>query len=75
MEIIILTGEEVARTLKISREQAYDRLERGEIPAYRDGRSWKIPKRLLTEYVESKALREAKERKEVQEMYREEKEI
>lgn len=37
------TVAEVSRKLKISTSTLYKKLEKGEIPAFKFGRSWKIP--------------------------------
>jgi excisionase family DNA binding protein len=49
----VLTPEDVAVRLGIGRNQAYEAIARGDIPALRLGRRWLIPRaafeRLLTE--------------------------
>ena len=53
----ILTPEEVAEALRIGMNAMYDKLRLGEIHGFRNGRSWRISKESLIEYVrkESKA--------------------
>lgn len=47
----ILTIEEVMEILYIGRNYAYKLLNNGEINAFRVGRSWRIPRKSLEEYV------------------------
>ena len=47
----ILTASEVAEILYIGKNAIYDLLNSGELPAFRIGRSWKIPRSGLEEYV------------------------
>ena len=48
----VMTPEDVAARLGIGRNQAYEAIQRGEIPALRFGRRWLVPRvafeRLLT---------------------------
>jgi excisionase family DNA binding protein len=43
----VLTVDEVAQLLRISRTAAYEAVNRGEIPAVRIGRRWLIPRAAL----------------------------
>lgn len=61
----IYTAKEVSRILKESPAVTLDKLRRGEIPAYREGRYWRIPETLLEAYVRNRALRETETRKEI----------
>lgn len=63
MEKLVFTAVEMARALAITDARALELLRSGEIPAYREGKNWKIPKTLLLKYVEDKAIAEAKERR------------
>lgn len=47
----ILTVQELMDALNIGRNSAYDLLNRGEIAAFRIGRSWKIPKDSVIHYI------------------------
>lgn len=53
----ILTPSEVAELLYIGKNTIYDLLNSGEIPAFRIGRSWKIPRNSLEEYITQKCRR------------------
>lgn len=50
----ILTVEEVCELLYIGRNTAYTLLNSGELPAFRIGRVWKIPRDALMKYIEEK---------------------
>lgn len=67
----IYTAKEVSKILKERPADTLDKLSRGEIPAYREGRYWRIPDRLLSVYIEKKALSESSARKEVYEKSKE----
>lgn len=63
MEPIVYSAAETAKVLKIAPKVVYEMLEKGEIPAYKIGeKNWKIPKKLLLEYINSRALEEARDR-------------
>lgn len=47
----ILTVEELAEALKIGASQAYKIVRTGKIPAFKEGRDWKITKQALIAYV------------------------
>lgn len=63
MERLIYSATEAAELLGTRPNTIQRLLESGEIPAYRDGKNWKIPKTLLLKYIEDKAIAEAKERR------------
>lgn len=63
IEPLVYTAAEAAQALRVSPDSVLRRLERGEIPGKREGTGWKIPKTLLQAYIESEAIKEAKERK------------
>lgn len=60
---LVLTAQEAAKALRESPKTTLDKLESGEIPAYREGTHWKVPVKLLERYIENKALTETKERR------------
>lgn len=47
----ILTVEDLAEALRIGVSQAYRIVRSGKIPAFKEGRDWKIAKQALTAYV------------------------
>ena len=51
----IMDVKEVAEALLIGKNQAYKLLDIGDLRAFRIGRTWKIPKKKLEEYVLNKA--------------------
>ncbi len=53
-EIEVLTVEEVANLLKLSKITIYRLIKTGEIPAYKIGASWRINKKDLELYIEAK---------------------
>jgi len=63
MEKLILTATEASKVLSTTPSKVLAMLQVGEIPAYRDGKNWKIPKTLLQKYVEERALEETERRK------------
>ena len=65
MENLIITPDEAARLLRESKQHVMDSLNAGDIPAYKVGANWKIPIRTLQNYIENKALQEARARKEI----------
>lgn len=67
VEPIVYSQQDAAKALKCNVDAVRDKLMRGEIPAYKDGTYWKIPKTLLQAYVENEAIREAKERRKAHE--------
>ena len=53
MDVIeILTVKELARILKITRQQVRKMIRSGEIPAVKVGREWRIPREYLNELIE-----------------------
>ena len=64
MERLVVTPREAAKMLFASLDTVNAKCHSGEIPAYRDGRNWKIPIAGLEEYVVDKAKEEAMERRE-----------
>ncbi len=53
-KIDVLTVDEVAKLLKLSKITIYRLIKTGEIPAYKVGASWRINKEDLEAYIESK---------------------
>lgn len=64
---LIVSAAEAAKLLKTDTHTVHKKLRTGEIPAYREGTNWKIPIDLLKATIESKAIEEAKERRELYE--------
>lgn len=52
----LLTVAEAARMCRISRNAAYKAIERGELPAVRFGKLFRIPRKALEELLDSKAV-------------------
>lgn len=63
MDRIVFTATEAAEVLGTRPNRIQELLEAGEIPAYKDGRNWKIPCTLLQKFIEDRAIAEAKERR------------
>ncbi len=53
-KIDVLTVDEVAKLLKLSKITIYRLIKTGEIPAYKIGASWRVNKEDLENYIESK---------------------
>lgn len=68
MDVLIYSANEAAKVLRTDPSTIYKKLEKGDIPAYKEGANWKIPKSLLAAYIENMALVEAKGRREIHEM-------
>lgn len=51
---LILVPEEVSQILRISIGEVYKLLKNGEINAYRVGKTWRIPKPNLQQYIQTK---------------------
>ena len=63
MEKLIYSAREAAKVLGTGNDKVQSLLKKGEIPAYREGRNWKIPKKSLEAYVEERARKETERRK------------
>jgi len=63
MENLVYTSAEVAEILRTRPNTIIDMLNSGELPAYREGRNWKIPRECLERYIVTKAMKETKERR------------
>lgn len=64
---LVIPASEAAKLLGTDNNVVQKMLERGEIPAYREGRNWKIPMDLLKATVENRAIKEAQERRRLHE--------
>ena len=64
---LVISASEAAKLLGTDNNVVQKMLERGEIPAYREGRNWKIPVDLLKATVENRAIKEAQERRRLHE--------
>ena len=62
-EVLIYTPEQVARALQTNKGTILDQCQRGEIPAYREGRNWKIPIDSLRDHLRERAVAESKVRR------------
>ena len=51
---LVLTVEEAARILRVSRAFAYELLNRGELPCIRLGRRILVPRRALERFIEER---------------------
>ena len=51
----ILTVDEACEALRIGYNAMYSILNNGELKAYRNGRTWRIPKEALKKYVAERA--------------------
>lgn len=51
----ILTVDEACEALRIGYNALYGILSSGELKAYRNGRTWRIPKEALKKYVTERA--------------------
>ena len=60
---LVIPASEAAKLLGTDNNVVQKMLERGEIPAYREGRNWKIPVDLLKATAENRAIKEAQERR------------
>jgi excisionase family DNA binding protein len=47
----VLTGDEVAAILRVSRDTVYRLSARGELPGRKVGRIWRFPKSAIEEYL------------------------
>lgn len=63
MEKMVMTVTDVSKVLSTSVHTIHEQLKAGEIPAYREGRNWKIPVSLLEQYICDRALKETEKRR------------
>ena len=47
----VLTVEEAAEALRIGYNAIYELLNNGKLKAYKNGRTWRIPRTALTQYI------------------------
>ena len=47
----ILSPEEAAEALRIGENAIYELLNEGKLKAYKNGRTWRVPKEAVKEYV------------------------
>lgn len=47
----ILTVEEACEALRVGYNAMYDLLNTGKLKAYKNGRTWRIPRAALTQYI------------------------
>lgn len=59
---LVVSKLEAQQMINTSSENMLRLLEKGEIPAYKTGRNWKIPVKCLEDYVIEKALEETRGR-------------
>lgn len=65
MERLVVTPDEARILLREKSETIYKMLKDGTIPAYKSGKTWKIPLKTLEQYIENKAICEARARREM----------
>ena len=51
----VLTGDEVAKLLRVSRDTVYRLATRGQLPARKVGRIWRFSKDAIRKYVEGES--------------------
>ena len=56
MDTLLLTAEQAAEALAISRSKIYELLAAGDLPSIQIGRCRRIPARALTDFVQDLAL-------------------
>ena len=47
----VLSAEEAAEALRIGENAIYELLNEGKLKAYKNGRTWRVPKEAVKEYV------------------------
>ena len=67
MEKLVVSATEAAKLLKVRPGLLIAQLEAGEIPAYKEGTTRKIPADLLRATIENRAIKEAQERRRLHE--------
>ena len=63
MEQLNVSMAEAAKLIGIQKSMMQMLLESGEVPAWREGRNWKVPVTGLVKWNEERAVREAAERR------------
>ena len=56
LDLRAMTPDEVARRLSVTRLTVYRLLKRGEIPAFKVGRQWRVKREILDDWIEEKSL-------------------
>lgn len=51
----VLSAEEAAEALRVRENAIYRLLNEGKLKAFRNGRTWRIPKDALKEYIKEQA--------------------
>lgn len=54
MENLLISIEELQDTLCIGKNTAYDLLRSGEVPCFKIGKTWKIPRQGVLDYINNK---------------------
>ena len=67
MNRLVCSPAEAAEALATSPNKVRELLEHGDIPAYKEGRNYKIPITLLESYIVERAFTETERRKNVEE--------
>ena len=57
--LLFLTGEQLAELLGVSRAKAYRLMQRGEVPVIRLGKSVRVPREALLEFLRSRTQQPA----------------
>jgi len=52
-QIELLTVEQLCKVLQIGKNTAYKLIQTGEVKGFRVGRSWKIPRDSVIEYIKN----------------------
>ncbi len=52
----LITVDELCEMMMISRNAAYRLLSSGELPCFRFGRIWKIPRRSVNDYIRAQSF-------------------
>lgn len=63
MDQLNVSIAEAAKMIGVQTSKMLEMVEKGVIPAWRDGRNWKIPIESLREWNKARAVREAAERR------------
>ena len=63
MQRMVCTPMEASKALATSPDTIRELIQSGEIPAYKQGRNYKIPVRLLENYIAERAIKETKVRR------------
>jgi excisionase family DNA binding protein len=59
MSSVLVSMEEFQECLGIGKNTAYNLLKSGEIPCFKIGKTWKIPRQGLMDYINAKASTQA----------------